>query len=357
MRNIRQALHDNPGLSGNEVFAHDTVIAFLQRLQPQRIFDRVGGYGVVAYWGTDETLPTVALRADMDALPIGHRCGHDGHTTILLRVAQLIHEQPITDRGILLVFQPEEETGYGSQKILDSGVLEPYDIRCFLGCHNIPGFPLHQLILADTTFAAASTGVCYHLHGRATHASTPELGINPGRAVAEIIEQILNLGHPGNDILSFRQTTLISIRLGEKTFGTSAGDADICFTLRAFSNTTMHNLVGQADAIVEHTAKKSQLQFSREFVEPFHATVNHTAVVEQLRQISQVDGVEAVTVGQPFRWSEDFANYLLRYPGAFFGIGAGTDHRELHHPCYEFPDELIEPTARLFYRFSSQIKI
>ena len=88
---IRNQLHQNPQTAGCEQFAHDTIIQHLQRLHPDKVYTHVGGWGVIAVWGKAPQAPTIAFRADTDALPIGHRCGHDGHTTILLRLAELIN--------------------------------------------------------------------------------------------------------------------------------------------------------------------------------------------------------------------------------------------------------------------------
>ncbi len=125
-KEIRKALHEHPQTAGNEQFAHDTIIKHLQALHPTKVYTNVGGYGVIAVWGTNPQAPTIAFRADTDALPIGHRCGHDGHTTILLRLAELIDDKYSsinTSHSILLLWQPAEETGTGSRAVMESGIL------------------------------------------------------------------------------------------------------------------------------------------------------------------------------------------------------------------------------------------
>lgn len=344
---IRHNLHDHPGISGDECFAHDLIVRELSACGAVRVYEHVGGFGVVAVWGEGQSLPTIALRADIDALPIGHRCGHDGHTAILLEVAKWLGTNGCPEgRNIILVFQPEEETGLGSQKIIDAGILQQYNIKGFYGLHNLPGFPLGTVVLNNRTFAAASTGVIYRLEGRNTHASTPEKGINPGLAVAEIIQRFAQLNsRPNATDDSFRQSTLICVNLGQEAFGTSAGDAEIMFTLRAFTNNAMGQLVSAANDIVSQTAGRYQLQTAHTFVEPFLATENQFQHVEHIEEYC---GCRSQHVLAPFRWSEDFANYLLHFPGAFFGMGAGERHVELHHPDYDFPDQLIPLAAQVF---------
>lgn len=350
---IRHQLHEHPQTAGNEQFAHDMIVKYLQGLHPDKVYTHVGGWGVIAVWGKEASAPTIAFRADTDALPIGHRCGHDGHTTILLRLAELIdeaydsHIHTFTHSRILLLWQPAEETGTGSREVLETGILQQYNIKAFYALHNLPGYPLGTVVLCPRTFAAASTGVVYHLDGRETHASTPELGVNPGLAVAEIID-CFN-GFNGSDG-EFRQSTLICVRVGQPAFGTSAGHGEVMFTLRAFTNDAMERLLADANRTVDEIAARYGLTVSRSLVEPFRATENNGECVKTIEKAAQSVPLKVVYQDNPNRWSEDFAEYLMEFSGAMFGIGSGEDHAELHHPDYNFPDALIEPAAQLFFK-------
>ncbi len=365
-KGIRHQLHEHPQTAGNEQFAHDTIIRHLQQLHPDKVYTNVGGYGVIAVWGKDPQAPTVAFRADTDALPIGHRCGHDGHTTILLRLAELVDSgecvvdgargqaqpaahSPLSTHNILLLWQPAEETGTGSRAILDSGILQQYNIVRFYGLHNIPGYPLGTVVLCPRTFAAASTGVVYHLDGRETHASTPELGVNPGLAVAEIMQSFASFNNSKGE---FRQSTLICVHVGQPAFGTSAGHGEVMFTLRAFTNDAMEHLLRDANSVVDEIAARHKLTVSRTLVEPFRATENNGDCVEAIEKAAEDVPLRVRYQMEPFRWSEDFAEYLLEFRGAMFGIGSGEHQPELHHPSYVFPDALIEPAAQLFFRLA-----
>ena len=372
-KEIRHQLHEHPQTAGNEQFAHDMIVRHLQGLHPTKVYTHVGGYGVIAVWCNDPQAPTIAFRADTDALPIGHRCGHDGHTTILLRLAELIDDLSqgsprLTGEGlgvrpnILLLWQPAEETGTGSRAVLDTGILQQYNIKAIYALHNLPGYPMGTVVLCPRTFAAASTGVVYRLDGRETHASTPEMGVNPGLAVAEIIQRFSRFNslppsarsiNPDKGISGsarsgedFRQSTLICVRVGAPAFGTSAGHGEVMFTLRAFTNDAMERLLADANDTVAEIAGRYGLTVTRTLVEPFRATENHKECVNALMRQCE----NPVIKEEPFRWSEDFAEYLLEFPGAMFGIGSGEEHAELHHPDYDFPDELIELAAQFFLK-------
>ena len=364
---LRRQLHNHPDVSGCEVYAHNVIVDFLQALHPDELTANVGGYGVVALWKSKistfnsqlSTPKTIAFRADIDALPIGHRCGHDGHTAIMLRFAEIVSQSELK-YNVVLIFQPEEETGKGARKIVDSGLLQKYGVCAVFGLHNLPGVAEGTVLLNAGTFAAASMGVIYKLIGRSTHASTPEKGLNPGRAAATIIERIDGLNNNAdsaqNNILTFKQTTLICCRVGEEAFGTSAGIGEVMFTLRAFTNDSMLELVSAADRIAKQEADRWHLELERQEREPFRATENTPSLVEQLKTVFSPQ-IKVETTLQPMRWSEDFAEYLHSFPGAFFGLGSGVKQPELHNPAYVFPDSLIEKGARCFELIMKNIKI
>lgn len=351
---IRQTLHRNPGVSGQEEFAHDLVVKELQALNPDELYDHVGGYGVIALWRSQtDGAKTLAFRADIDALPSGHRCGHDGHTAIMLRFAQMVSHQKNV-HNIVLIFQPEEETGKGAKKIMKSGILQRIGVDAIFGLHNLPGYDKGIVVLSRGTFSMASCGVIYRLIGRQTHASTPEMGLNPGLAAAEIIQRFdaLNNTKPSK----FRMSTLICCNVGERAFGTSAGKGEVMFTLRTATNSGMLDLMREADRIAIEVAEKNGLELEKQVCEPFRALENTAEVVDQLKEMFS-GRIPVKELKKPFRWSEDFAEYLTEFRGSFFGIGSGKQQPELHHPDYNFPDGIIEMGAACFELIMNNIEI
>lgn len=394
---LRQDLHEHAQVSAHEAYAHDIIARHMRTLRPTHTWPYVGtdetgrAFGFIAVWQRSAEAPTIAFRADTDALPINettalpyrschegmaHKCGHDGHTAILLQLADLVDEafrEGQISCNVLLLWQPQEETGLGSRKMLEAQILQTYNIRAFYAIHNIPGYPLNEVVLVKDTFAAASAGLEIFLHGRQTHASTPEKGLNPGLAVAQLIQSFAaynsplgtgaqpaatcpaSMGFAPSPAVpspaaqkEFCQSTLICLRLGSEAFGTSAGDAYVAYTLRAFTNARMQQLLTEAQRTAAQVAAQAGLTFSTALREPFHATENHLEQVEAVEATCRQTGRHYTWRATPFRWSEDFADYLMQWPGAMFGIGSGEGHAELHHPDYDFPDELLQPTAQLF---------
>lgn len=337
---LRHQLHAHPDTSSHEQFAHDLVVSELQRLKPTKLFTHVGGYGVIAFFekNTRSGL-NIAFRADTDALPIGHRCGHDGHTAILLHFAQYVATHELKN-NVILIFQPEEETGQGARKIVASQILQQLHVNAIYGLHNIPGYPKGSVVVTQGAFAMASTGLVYRLKGRPTHASTPERGINPDLAVAEIIQGIHALNSPASIL------TLVGCRIGEGAFGTAAGDAEISFTIR--SGLGLDNLISDCDDVVKQSAGRYGLQWEKELCESFHVTMPTGCLQSRMVDCFKPH-LQIIERDKPFPWSEDFAEYLKTpLSGVFFGLGSGEDQPELHHPDYEFPDDIIETGSRCF---------
>lgn len=316
---IRHYLHQHPELSGQETNTMQTIADFLKPLKPDILETHVAGCnGLTAVFYGENRNKSVAFRADIDALPIeedadlqyksynkgvAHKCGHDGHTAILLDFARKIafKSRPF---NIILLFQPEEETGYGAKKMLQSETLRRLKPDAIFGLHNIPGAPLGDIVIKYDTFAAASTGFIIKLHGRQAHAAYPETGINPGMAVAEIIAETQKIH---SEATVFRQTTLIYTRIGEIAFGTSAGDAEIMLTLRSFTNAGMKELIKTVENIAAEKAKKYNLRVGFDFKDSFNALENNDRYVDIIKSSAEKlnYGVDIIT--EPFRWSEDLS--------------------------------------------------
>ena len=131
--------------------------------------------------------------------------------------------------------------------------------------------------------------------------------------------------------------------MGEKAFGTSAADAEIWLTLRAEKESELTLLHDRIIEVTEKLCKDHRLDFSYDVQDRFPATENDPGYVEHV-----LTATAGALLNEPRRWSEDFGHYLKYCRGAFFGIGAGTDHPDLHTIDYEYPDDLLEPTAKAF---------
>jgi metal-dependent amidase/aminoacylase/carboxypeptidase family protein len=182
------------------------------------------------------------------------------------------------------------------------------------------------------------------LFGKTSHAANPELGITPSLAVADIIQSLSALSVSKEGFKDFKLITIIHTRIGEIAFGTTPGYAEVRATLRSFRNDDMEVLTKQAVEIVEKASDNYGLTEEISWLEEFPATINSNDCVELLREVADENQFNIVEPQQPFRWSEDFGYFTLKYPGALFGVGSGKNHPSLHNPDYDFPDDII-PTA------------
>lgn len=359
--NLRHELHRNPELSGKEKQTARRLIKFIKPLRPDALLGNIGGYGVLAVFESGRPGPEVLFRADMDALPIhevnkteycsqkagvSHKCGHDGHSAILVGLARHISANRPAKGRFLLLFQPAEETGVGAVSVLADPAFSGFNPDYCFALHNLPGYDQDTVVVRNGTFAAASRGMVIRLKGRTSHASEPEKGQSPAATLTTLMTNLPRLSGSGPEFgfSDFALLTLIYGSLGTPAFGTTPGEAVLMATLRAYLNQDMETLTGRAVEMVEKLAGESQLNFEIGFTEEFPATMNHSDAVNYVIEAASGLQLKVVKAGLPFRWSEDFAHFALRCKAALFGIGAGVTHRPLHDGEYDFPDGII-PTG------------
>ena len=364
LRKLRKELHKNAELSGKEEKTSRIIYKQLLKFKPDNIITNIGGYGIAAIFDSNIPGSAIAIRADFDALPIqesnefdhksktqgvSHKCGHDGHTAILLGLAEILGNNKPVKGKVILIFQPEEETGSGAKNFIADPKFKNLNIDYVFALHNLPGFPLKSIIIKENTFSSASKGLIIKLKGKTSHAAYPEDGISPDMAVCEIISEFNKLSNNESIFDDISIITIIYMRIGEIAFGTTPSDAEIMATLRSYSNTNMQLLCDNCLQIIDRISKKEKLEYSIEWTEEFPATNNNKDAVNILTKVCTDNNIKTIQLEEPFRWSEDFAHFTNKYKGALFGIGAGENHPQLHNPDYDFPDEIIETAIETFH--------
>ncbi len=363
LTNFRKQLHKFPELSGKEKVTANRVIDFARRFHQAKIITKLGGEGVAVVFNGKESGKTILIRCDLDALPIqevndfdytsvypnvSHKCGHDGHMAIVSGLIPLLADEKIKKGKVVLLFQPAEETGEGANKVLQdpkfAGIVPDY----VFALHNLPGFPVNEIVVKENVFAFSSRGLIIKLKGNSSHAAEPEKGITPSLAVAELIQDLTALPTM-KAIKDFSLVTIIHARIGERAFGTTPGYAELMATLRSVNENDMLNIKKQAAKIIRSVALKHRLTYEIEWVEEFPATINDSICVNMIRSSAAENHLSINEISEPFRWSEDFGHFTQKFKGAMFGIGAGIGHPELHHPDYDFPDEIIVTGTKMFY--------
>lgn len=363
LKTLRRQLHTRPELSGEEEDTARTIAAWLSGCNPSGIITGLGGHGVAAVFDSGKPGKTVMLRCELDGLPIaetgtppwrsevpgkGHMCGHDGHMAIMAGVARrLAQKLPATGRAVLL-FQPAEETGAGAQSVLDDPQFAALQPDLAFGLHNLPGLETGVAAVHAGPYCFASEGLTIHLEGWTSHAAHPENGRSPARAVSRLIEALPDLPHKLGMAEGTALVTLGHVKLGEPCFGIAPGTATVMATLRAQTDTLQKSLFDAAMDLARSIAAEEGLELSFSQAERFAACFNDEAAVAIVRDACRAANVTCLETANPYRWSEDFGLFTGVSPAAFFVLGAGTDHPQLHNPDYDFPDDLIAPAVAIF---------
>ena len=368
---IRQHFHALAEASGHEDKTSEAILQLLKDFAPSSIHTFPDSHNLIAIYDSGIEGPTLLLRGDMDAVGVdehlalpyasrtpgyAHKCGHDGHTTILLGVAEQLHLHPIQKGKILLFFQAAEETGQGCAQLLQSGFLSSYNINMVYALHNIPGIPMHNIICRAGSFTCAVISCEIKLNGQTSHAAEPEKGSSPFRAATSITEQLLALSHPKLTDDNYQIVTLVESHIGETAYGVSAGHGVLRFTMRAKSEALLQALKSDTERIVcAEVAKTPGLSHEIRWLEYFAGGHNTPEAVQIIRQAAADNGLTYIEKDVPFTWGEDFGLLTQHYPGALFGLGSGTDTPPLHHQDFDFPDEIIETGVKMMVSISKLV--
>lgn len=361
----RRHLHRHPEVG----FAcHETARFIAGRLREfgvDELHEGIAESGVIAVIEGRQAGPTVALRADMDALPIVertglphasansgrmHACGHDGHSTMLLGAARYLAETRNFAGRVALIFQPAEENGGGAGVMVREGVLDRFDVQEVYALHTAPGMDVGTFATAPGPFLAAVDTFEVHLAGRGGHGAMPHDAIDPimpAVAMVQGFQTIVSRNSCNQDDLVISVTQI------------HAGSADnvipdtayLCGTVRTFQPRVQDLVQARMAEIVAGTAQAFEVKAKLEYEVGYPATVNDPAkgafAADVAREISGRDAVDDTASRE--MGAEDFSFMLQERPGAYLFIGQGPGPG-LHHPRYDFNDEVAPVGASFFAR-------
>lgn len=366
---FRRELHRQPEIAWSET---DTAGSIRERLSALGITWRAcAGTGTVATLAAGTDGRHIALRGDIDALPIVeesgvawaseregfmHACGHDGHTATLLAVARWLKAHEARLPGpVSLLFQPAEEGGHGAKAMIDDGALE--GVEAIFGWHNWPAIPFGKAVCPDGAVMAGNGTFEITVRGRGGHASQPELCRDPVLAASSIVTSLQQVV---SRRISPQAPTVLSVTNiradGAPTVIPDRASLGGSFRLGdARTRGQMHELI---ETIARNTAAAHGVEVDVAVHPRYEATVNHPAEAGHYREALVAElGAEALDAGlkTPIMASEDFSYYLNEIPGAFALIGADDGqghHHACHSPEYDFNDRLIDTVGRIYARIA-----
>lgn len=359
---IRRHLHQHPELSKEEKQTQKYVLNLLADLDIDEVHE-VASTGIFLKFYGETKGKNILFRGDMDALPIqevndfehcstvdgvSHKCGHDGHTTIMYGLAKYFAENRPKQGNVYIVFQPAEEIGWGAAKVEESGILNDLEIDMVVSLHNVPGYALNKVVCREGSFTPAVTTLIASFVGYTAHAAEPWNGCNPAAAMSEYLLAALQHNEEKKETHEFVTITPVYTEMGEIAYGTSAGEGSVHLTIRADSSEKLAAVLNAIQKKGEELAKKHELEVNYREQERFESNQNAKEVVKLVKQASADLGLEYHDKEEPFRWGEDFGLYTQNIKGAMFGLGSGEDCKPLHHPAYDFPDEIMPTAIEMF---------
>lgn len=359
---LRRDLHAHPELAFEESRTAGVVAAAL-RLLGIEVHEGLGGTGVVGTLRHGTSGRCVGLRADMDALPIAeqsrlphasrragvhHGCGHDGHTAMLLGAARQLARTRRFDGTVHFIFQPAEEGQGGARVMVEQGLFDRFPCDAVFALHNWPELPLGAAQTRPGPIMAAADRFDIVLRGRGGHAAQPHRTPDVLLAAGQLVSQL-------NTIVARRidpaAAAVLSVtRLaGGSSHNVLPAEAQLTGTVRSFDAEVQDRIEAALREAAAGIALGHGVEAEVRYHRYYPATIN-SAIEAQLALDAAADaGLNGSVAPQPAFTSEDFAFMLRERPGAYLWLGQGGGaERPLHHPCYDFNDDVLPHGVRWF---------
>lgn len=362
----RRYLHRHPELSFEET---NTSAFVAERLRSYGIEVRthVGGNGVLGYLQGGRPGPTIAFRADFDALPIQdekeapykstvpgvmHACGHDGHTSTLLGVAGVLSKFREELAGkIVFIFQHAEEKPPGGAKfMIEDGCLDGVDE--VYGIHLSSEIPYGRIGLKAGPAMAAADAFALTIKGKGGHGARPHDTVDSvviGSQIVSGLQQIVSRR------VNPLQPAVVSVGVFQAgtAFNVIADKARLEGTVRTFDKQVRRQIEEEIRLFVRGICESSRAEYELEYVNGYPPLVNPQAGADRVREtVNRVFGPDAFVELPPVMGAEDFAYYLEHRPGAFIHVGARNDeertHYPHHHPRFDIDERALLTAGRLF---------
>lgn len=353
MTTLRHQLHAHPELALQEVATTALIKQTLTELNI-RLVDYPGETGVVAEIG--HGAPIIALRADIDALPIQednelsfrstipgrmHACGHDFHTAALLGGARLLKVHEVDLNGtVRLIFQPAEEGHRGAKMMIDNGVLA--GVRAIAGFHNMPNLPVGTLAMKSGPLMASNDNFDVTILGQGAHAAMPEASHDPIVTLGELISNLQTIRSRNIAPDAALVLTIAAVQAGT-TFNVIPNTANLRDTIRTFNTANRDLAKVRFYDIVRATAKMNQQTATIDWDRGPSCVNNDAALTAVLSRVMKDDF--DVVPAQLCNADDDFALYQECIPGFYGFLGSGGNGT-LHQSNYRCDDAGLTYGAR-----------
>ncbi|ASN04483.1 M20 family metallopeptidase [Virgibacillus necropolis] len=362
---IRRYLHEHPELSFEEVNTAKYIADYHEKLGHQ-VRTNVGGNGVLAYLEGGKPGPTVALRADFDALPIQeqtdvpfkskndgvmHACGHDGHTATLLGLAKVFNGMKSKIEGTIVFLHQhaEELPPGGANAMIKDGCLDGVDV--IFGTHLQAQMPLGEIGYRTGPLQAAPDRFDIKIQGKGGHGAMPHDTKDSIVIGGQLINNLQQIVSRRVDPLESAVVSVCNFE-AKNPYNVIADTAVLTGTVRTFKEEIRTFIEKEIERVIEGTCHVSGASYEYTYSKGYPTTVNHKAETELVARVApHVPGVETVKETEPIMGGEDFSYYLQNVKGTFFFTGAKNpdwdDAYAHHHPKFDIDERALLIAAKV----------
>ena len=358
---FRRDIHANPELAYEEHRTAKKIAEALSELGLE-VHTGIGRTGLVASLKVGNSDRTIGLRADMDALPIHeetglpyasrhpgvfHGCGHDGHVSMLLGAAQHLANTRRFDGTVHFIFQPAEEGEAGARAMIEDGLFERFPCDRVFAFHNWPDLPAGTISTRSGPIMAAADKFEILVEGRGGHAAMPHQTPDAILAASDLVTQLNSLVSRRISPMSTAVLSVTQIE-GGSSHNVLPAAVRVVGTVRTFDADVQNRIEESLRLVAEGVAVASGTRMTVNYNRYYPATINNAQAVEEA--LKAAAGVAHAEVApHPAFTSEDFGFMLQACKGAYIWLGQGRGDNDvpLHHPHYDFNDDVLATGIRL----------
>lgn len=371
-RKLRREFHSDPELGFDEHRTAARVAAFLDDLCVE-VHHNVAKTGIVGIIRKGSGARSIALRADLDALPIAeenvfahrsrvpqvmHACGHDGHIVMLLAAAEQLVTADTFDGTVVLIFQPAEEGAGGAKLMLAEGLFERFPVDAVFGLHNWPGLPAGTFGVLPGPVMACADHFDIRIQGTSGHAGLPHNAVDPIMIGAHLVAQIQTIVSRELAPQESAAVTVTQFHAGD-TYNVIPATAMLRGTARTCSPAARDHIEQALTRLCTGAAASSRADIVLHYSRDYPPIVNSASYVDICAEAAaDVVGKERVLQALvPSMAAEDFSSLLEVRPGCYVWIGNGpaNEGRFLHSSAYDFNDEIIAAGAGYWVRLVERL--